>query len=74
MEESSGSIDIKEENTYPVKLAVSVNCHCIDFLATNFKFASHVHDTCTSEKIVMCSFKIIIRLPAFLKIKSAFCD
>ena len=39
------------ENTYPVKLAVSVSCHCVDFLVTNFKCASHDHDTGTFEKL-----------------------
>ena len=34
---------------------------------------STVHDTGSFEKIVTCSFKIITGLPAFLKIKSAFC-
>ena len=46
----------------------------IYFLVTSFKCGSHVHDTGSFEKIVTFSFKIIIRLPAFLGITSAFCD
>ena len=48
MQESSGSIDIKEERkVIPDKNVV-------------------VNDTCSFEKIVTFSFKIIIRLSAFL--------
>ena len=61
-----------------VHLPCKVSCKCklplIDFLVNNFKRATYDHDIGIFEKIVTCSYRIIITIPAFLKMKSAFFD